>query len=126
MADLKINKKENLVKTIEINDKGDIIEIDLGDNDFMKKLFDIRTSGMSLKDAESDSFDFDNSMKEFYISIKKLLGEDIFIKTFDNENPSFLLVYDLLEQITEFINNQLNTHFGRNLNRAQRRASTRG
>lgn len=120
MADFKLkNNNKNTVKTVEINDNGDFIEINFSDNVFMKKLIEFEASLKQL--GSVDLKNFDSSMENIYSSIENLFGESIIPKIFGTKTPSILLIYDFIEQLTPIIESQ----FGQNLNRSQRREATR-
>ena len=125
LADLKIDiRKNETIKNIEINDNGDVITIDFGDNEFMKKLFEFEKTAKSMKDV--DNLDFDKFTNTLYSMIENLFGKGVIFKIFGRDNPSFIPVYDFMQQLMEFVGDQMQKHFGKNLNRSQRRANARG
>ena len=117
-------KKDGLVKTIVINDKNDTIQIDLGDNDFIKNLYEIEEVAKKMRDEEN--FDFTKTTETLYSMLENLFGKGIIKKIFGRENPSLLIVYDFMRRLIEYVGEQMQKHFGNNLNRAGRRANARG
>jgi hypothetical protein len=115
---------EEAVCNITANKEGELISIDLADNDLISGLVKIQQRLSKLKD-EPD-FDYDSEMSQLYVETKKMLGSDVLIKVFKRENPSILVMYKFFSKLLKIIDNNITKHFGSSINRSQRRENARG
>lgn len=115
---------DEVICNITANTEGDIISIDLADNDLIGGLVKIQQRLSKLKD-EPD-FDYDLEMNQLYADTKKMLGSDVLIKVFKRENPSILVMYKFFSKLLKIIDHNINKHFGSSINRSQRRENARG
>jgi hypothetical protein len=127
MSDFKIElQNKELVKTIEISGSGEVITLDFGDNEFMKKLYEFENLAYEMKNMDKEKFNFDDLMKNIYLIINDLFGKNSVKKIFGKENPSFIPVFDFITKLMDFVAGQIKNNFGKNLNRQQKRLNARG
>lgn len=112
-AEIKIN---NWTKIIKVNEQGDTISLNIGDNSFNKNIVillnDIQNISKELTEANEkftdeqfvDKLDFIN-LKTMEISekIDSFFGEDTCIKVFKTNTPYIDDVFDFIFQISELI-----------------------
>jgi hypothetical protein len=115
---------DEAVCNITANKEGDIISIDLADNDLIGGLVKIQKRLSQLK--EDSDFDFDTEMETLYAETKKMLGSDVLMKVFKRENPSILVMYPFFNKLMKIIDHNITKHFGSNINRSVRRENARG
>jgi hypothetical protein len=115
---------DEAICNITANKEGELISIDLADNDLIGGLVKVQQRLSKLKD-QSD-FEYDTEMEILYTETKKMLGSDILVKVFKRENPSILVMYKFFSKLLKIIDHNINKHFGNNINRSVRRENARG
>lgn len=104
---------DNGTKKIEVNDKGEFIELPLGDQSFPDRFFDFankiigRYEGISgsidLLEAEEQRKKMLEVARENMKDVDELLGEGTCRKVFGDIVPDDYMVMELFEKLTPFI-----------------------